>query len=189
MADTDKPAVEAPPAAATTEAAPAVPQTVTLTAEQFQALLARPVVAEAAPAAPAPAEAAPAVPVTETQEQRLERLSALAAEKVAEAATAAGLTETDEQMLARLVEAQMVPLRQAAAERGIGVQRQGFTTGRVSENVAPGPNGGMPALNSHGMPAGAPDKPLHQYTDEELAVNGHPLLVGHAFGDRAYKLG
>jgi hypothetical protein len=189
MADTDKPAVEATPAAATTEAAPAAPQMIGLTQEQFQQLLAaRAPVAEPVPAAPA-AEAIPAAPVAETQEQRIERLTALAAEKVSEAATAAGLVETDEQIIARLVEAQMVPFRQAAAERGVGVQRAGFSTGRVNENIAPGPNGSMPALNSHGMPAGAPDKPLHQYSDEELAVNGHPLLVGHAFGDRAYKLG
>jgi hypothetical protein len=189
MADTANPAVEATPAAAATEAAPAAPVTYALTQEQFDALLAARAAVAPAPVATEAAPAPVAAEVTETKEQRMERLGALAAEKVAEAAAAAGLTETDEQIIARLIEAQMTPLRQAAAERGIGVQRQGFTTGRVNENVAPGASGGMPALNSHGMPAGAPDKPLDKYTDEELAVHGHPLLVGHAFGDRAYKLG
>jgi hypothetical protein len=116
----------------TTEAAAMAPASVTLTQEQFDALLARtaPAATEAAPAAPAATEtAAPAAAVAETADQRMARLSALADAKVAEAAQKDGLqvTETDEQIMERLIEERLVPLRQAAAEKtGAGTARKGL---------------------------------------------------------------
>lgn len=64
---------------------------------------------------------------TETDDQRLARLTALADQKFAEAATREGLavTETDEQILERLLEQKLVPLRQARAEGG-AVSRKGL---------------------------------------------------------------
>jgi hypothetical protein len=114
----------------TTETAAAPPASVTLTQEQFDALLARTAPAPAAETAPAATEtAAPAAAVAETADQRLARLTALAESKVAEAAQKAGLsvTETDEQIMERLIEERLVPLRQAAAEKtGAGTGRKGL---------------------------------------------------------------
>jgi len=126
----------------TTEAAAAAPATVTLTQEQFDAMLARvapvvPAAAEAAPVTPAPvaetvqpaAPVTPAAPVAETAEVREARIAALVQAGVAAAARAQGLAvaETDEQMVARLIEEQLTPLRQAAAERtGQGTARKGL---------------------------------------------------------------
>jgi hypothetical protein len=134
-ADTEEEAVSD---TTTTEAAAPAPATVTLTQEQFDAMLAR-VAAPAAPAvpateaapaaAPAPAPVTPAAPVAETAEVREARIAALVQAGVAEAAAAQGLAvaETDEQMVARLIEAQLTPLRQAAAERnGTGTARKGL---------------------------------------------------------------
>ena len=136
----------------TTETAAAAPATVTLTAEQFDAMLARvaapapaaavtPAASETAqPAAVTPAApAAPAAPVAETAGQREARISALVEAGVAAAAAAQGLsvTETDEQMVQRLIEAQLTPLRQAAAERdGTGTRRKGLLDDIAEE--APG---------------------------------------------------
>jgi uncharacterized protein DUF6582 len=138
-ATTETAAGQAP--AATDSPAPAAPM-VTLTAEQFQALIAPRVTETAAPAPVAPvaaetAPATPAAPVAETAEQRMARLTALAEAKVAEAAAAAGLQvgETDEQIMERLIEERLVPLRQAAAEK-TGVQRKGLL-----ENLADGEPG------------------------------------------------
>lgn len=99
---------------------------------------------------------------TETAEQRMARLSALADQKFAEAATREGLavTETDEQILERLIEEKMVPLRQARAEGG-GVQRKGLAP---LESIADSPTAG---------------KLLENASNEELSH-----LAAAAFGPR-----
>jgi len=113
---------------------------------------------ETAPAAPAATETAPAAPVAETAEQREARIAKLVQAQVAAAASAEGLStqETDEQMVARLVEAQLVPLRQIAAERG-GVVRKG---------LAPGAGGDTSALESIAEGSG---KALQESTNDDLA--------------------
>jgi hypothetical protein len=99
---------------------------------------------------------------TETAEQRVARLSALADQKFAEAAAREGLavTETDEQILERMIEEKMVPLRQARAEGG-GIQRKGLAP---LEAIADGPGAG---------------KLLEKASNEELSH-----LAAAAFGPR-----
>jgi hypothetical protein len=122
--------------------------------------------AEAAKQAQANAALAQGTPATEgatateTDEQRIARLSALADRKFAEAAAREGLavTETDEQILERLLEEKLVPLRQARAEGG-GVQRKGLA---ALESIADGPDTA---------------RKLQSASNEELAA-----LAGAAFG-------
>ena len=99
---------------------------------------------------------------TETTDQRIARLSALADQKFAEAAAREGLavTETDEQILERLLEEKLVPLRQARAEGG-GVQRKGLA---ALESIADSPGSG---------------KLLQESSNEELSH-----LAAAAFGPR-----
>lgn len=102
---------------------------------------------------------------TETQEQRVARLSALADQKFAEAAAREGLAaaETDEQILERMIEEKMVPLRQARAEGG-DVQRKGLAK---LEAIADSPQVG---------------KQLQEATNEDLK-----LLAAASFGPRGTR--
>ncbi len=99
---------------------------------------------------------------TETADQRLARLTALADKKFAEAAAREGLsvTETDEQILERLLEQKLVPLRQERAEGG-GVQRKGLAP---LEAIADSPTAG---------------KLLEKASNEELSH-----MVAAAYGPR-----
>lgn len=170
MADTDKPAVEATPAAATTEAAPAAPQMVTFTTEQFAQLMAtRPATAEAAPAAPAE----PAVAESED-----DKIAALVAAGVAEAVK--GLTpaipepvaESLEQKVARLVEAGVTEAKQALVASGaVDLSRKGVV--RMATETA---TGGSLQFNEHGQPSTWPNKPLHEYSTDELAKHAGPVM-------------
>ena len=102
---------------------------------------------------------------TETAEQRMARLSALADRKFAEAAAREGLAaeETDEQILDRLLEEKLVPLRQARAEQG-GAHRKGIAQ---LEAIADSPQAG---------------KTLQEASNEDLKY-----LAGAAFGPRGTR--
>lgn len=148
------PAVEATPAAAA----------ITFTAEQFQQFLATMRPAPAAPAESAPAapvvEAAPVAPqapvVTETEDQRIERL---VAEKVAAVKTA---------------------LIQDFVEEGHGPVRKGLVR-PVTETATAGDGD----LNEYGVPSDWPNKPLHEYSSAERARYFGPALQDHILKERA----
>jgi len=150
-------AVETAPAA---EAAPAAAAPITLTAEQFEALLARTAPAAAAPAAPA--AAAPAA--TE-----------------AAPAPAAQVTETDDQRIARIVEERLATERtrmiQDIVESGRGPGRKGLVSGAAQDLEE--------ADNGDALPESWPQKPLHKYTAEERQAYFGPQLDQYVMGNRA----
>lgn len=161
-----EPATEEEPAmaesitpAADTAASPAVGG-ITLTDDQFAQLLAR-----VAPAA-APVEAAPA-----------------AAAPVAEAAAPAPVevAETDDQRIARLVaegiKAALPAAIQESVERTGPPARKGLVA-QVTETS-------QGAVSPAGIPAEWPQKPLHEYTDEEFRQHVSPATVGVILGARA----
>jgi len=123
---------------------------------------------------------------------RIEKIVAerMAAERAALGETAAGdsqpaagVAETDEQRVARLVEARVTEERQKLVASGqVDVGRKGVVR-PVNETVAGAGAGGE--MNSHGMPADWPDKPLHQYTPDERDRFFGPVLTRHVLGQRA----
>lgn len=153
------PAMAEPTTAAETAAAPAAGG-VTLTFEQFQQLLDRVAPVPAAPAAAA--ESAPAEPVAEAQP----------------AATEA--TETEEQRIARLVAEGVAAALPKAIQEHVettgGPARKGLVP-QVSESTGA-------AGSSQGLPEGAPDKPLHEYTPEEWSKYIAPTVTGAIFNGR-----
>jgi hypothetical protein len=155
------PAMAEPTTAAETAAAPAVGG-VTLTDDQFAQLLAR-----VAPVAAAPVESAPAGTVAE-------------ATPATASAPAAEVTETQDQRIARLVaegvKAALPQAIQEHVETSGGPSRKGLVT-PVSETT-------NPAGNQQGLPEGAPDKPLHEYTPEEWSTHIAPAVTGAVFQGR-----
>jgi len=138
-------------------------------------------------------EAAATAAATEADDARIARLvaegvkAALATEQgAADAATA---SETEEQKVQRLVAEALVTERQNLAERGVGTDRKGLTTGAVDEHRAPRTDGAPPELNSHGMPGTFPDKAAKDLSSTELRANSAPYLAAYVFGDRAAKFG
>jgi hypothetical protein len=129
----------------------------------------------------------------ESADARIARLvaegvkNALASEQHAEDIAAA--TETEDQKVSRLVSEALVTERQKLAERGVGTDRKGLTTGAVDEHRAPRTDGGTPDLNTHGMPGTFPDKPAEKLSATELRANAAPYLAAYVFGDRAQKFG
>lgn len=146
--------------AAETAAVPAAGG-VHLTDEQFQQLLAR--VAGPAPAVAAAAESAPTEPVAEAEA----------------AAPAAEVTETDDQRIARLVaegvKAALPQAIQEHVETTGGPARKGLVSPVTETAGTPG---------AGGLPEGWPQKPLHQYTDEEWRAHVAPSTVGVILGAR-----
>lgn len=146
--------------AAETAAVPAAGG-VHLTDDQFAQLLAR--VAPVPVAAPAQ-ESAPAEQVAEAQT----------------AAPAAEVTETDEQRIARLVAEGVKAALPAAIQEHVettgGPSRKGIVP-QVTENTGA-------AGDSPGLPEGAPDKPLHEYTPEEWSKHIAPSVTGAIFQGR-----
>ena len=132
-----------------------------LTDEQFAQLLAR---VSPAPAAPA-AESAPAEPVAETTTE----------------AAAAEVTETEEQRIARLVAEGVAAALPKAIQEHVettgGPARKGLVA-QVAETA------GASGTGSAGLPEGWPQKPLHQYTDEEWRAHVAPSTVGAILGAR-----
>jgi hypothetical protein len=156
MAESTTPAAE-------TAAVPAAGG-VHLTDEQFQLLLAR--VAGTAPAAaPAAAESSPAEPVAEAQA----------------AAPAAEVAETEDQRIARLVAEGVAAALPKAIQEHVettgGPSRKGLVS-QVAEAA------GASGTGSAGLPEGWPQKPLHQYTDEEWRTHVAPSTVGAILGAR-----
>jgi hypothetical protein len=100
----------------------------------------------------------------------------------------APFTETQEQMIARIVAESQRALIQDLAESGALPGRRGLTAqspaataaGEVATPVAEG-------YNAYGMPAGAPNKPLHEYTTEELNRWAGPMVFEHAVGHYATR--
>jgi len=154
------PAMAEPTTAAETAAAPAAGG-VTLTDDQFSQLLAR---LAPAPAAAATAESAATEPVAEAQQ----------------AAPTVEVAETEDQRIARLVaEGVKAALPQAIQEhvqQTGGPARKGIVP-QVSESTGTGGN-------AQGLPEGAPDKPLHEYTPEEWSKYIAPSVTGAIFQGR-----
>ncbi|MFE2486059.1 DUF6582 domain-containing protein [Streptomyces mirabilis] len=102
------------------------------------------------------------------------------AETVAEAAPVAPVVaETEDQRIARLVAegiaAAMPKAIQEHVETTGGPARKGLVA-PVTEHTAP--------VNTAGLPDGWPDKPLHEYTDEEFRQHVSPATVKAVFGNR-----
>jgi hypothetical protein len=154
-----------PTQAATPAQVPAVAPTITLSAEQFEQMLAR----FTAPApAMAAAEAAP-VPAQEATEA-----APAAPEPVAET-----VAETDEDRIARLVSEGIkaglpLAIQEHVAQNGPPT-RKGLVA-PVTEHTAP--------VSDQGLPEGWPQKPLHEYTDEERRQFMAPYTVGAILGAR-----
>lgn len=149
------PAMAEPTTAAETAAAPAVGG-VTLTDDQFAQLLARVTPAAAA----APVEAAPAEPVAEATPAAPE------------------VTETEDQRIARLV-AEGVKAALPGA-----IQEHVEATGGPARKGLVAPVAETAATTASGLPEGWPQKPLHQYTDEEWRAHVAPGTVGAILGAR-----
>ena len=139
--------------------------------------------AQAAPVVPLAAEtASPAAAVTETADERIARLveERSAARIAAEVPQVpAPVTETEDARIARMVEERVIAAKQELMATGGGPGRKGL----VEEHTAR--VGGEAPLNSHGLPAGWPDKELHQYSPDELAQYAGPVLDQHIMKGRA----
>ena len=121
--------------------------------------------AGAAPAESAPAATAAAA-VTETDEQRIERI--VEARLTAARAEAPAVTETEDERINRIVEARLVAERQNLTAQGAGPSRKGL----VTEHSA--------AAASGEIPAGFPMKdgritPMEDWTDDERRAVGTQL--------------
>ncbi|MGW5477705.1 DUF6582 domain-containing protein [Streptomyces sp. NPDC004008] len=112
----------------------------------------------------APVESAPAEPVAEAQA----------------AAPAAEVAETEDQRIARLVaegvKAALPTAIQEHVEQTGGPSRKGLVE-PVTETA-----GGT--ATASGLPEGAPDKPLHEYTPEEWSKHIAPTVTGAIFQGR-----
>lgn len=136
--------------------------------------------AESAPAAPAPAA------VTETDEQRITRIVEA---RVAAALAESTAAQSEEDRINQLVEQGVAAAKQQLTEQGDGPGRKGLNPGGTSVNEAAGGTTAGPELNAHGMPRDWPDKPLHQFTTDELDQYVGPAVTRHYLGDRASLIG
>jgi len=132
------------------------------------------------------AESAPAAPVTETgpatvAESEADMIARIVGAKVAEIL---GPQETDEQRRSRLVQEGVdAALAQAVQSGRIAVSRKGVVLGANETGT-----GATESLNAHGLPSSWPDKPLHQFSQEEFDQYTGATVVRHVLGDRADKL-
>jgi hypothetical protein len=184
------PAAEAAPAAPTTPAPDVVAEAVKAALEQAddarraRKAAKRAAAAQAAPVVPLAAETASPAPgaVTETADQRIARLvdERSAARIAAEVPQVPALVaETEEARIARMVEERVIAAKQELMATGGGPSRKGL----VDEHTAH--VGGEAPVNSHGLPAGWPDKELHQYSPDELAQFAGPVLDNYIMKGRA----
>lgn len=156
ITETEAPGMTEPTNTTAVAASPAAAPTVTLSEDQFAALLAR-----FAPPAAAPVEAAPAAAA----------VVEAAPAPVAAAPVASPVVETEDQRIARLVEAavqaRLTEAVQAQVAQNGPPTRKGLV-GRVTEagELTTTADAGSD-LNEHGMPADWPNKPLHQFTADE----------------------
>ncbi|WP_055588644.1 DUF6582 domain-containing protein [Peterkaempfera griseoplana] len=170
MADTT------PEAATPAAVAPAVGGSVTLTNDQFAQLL-----AAVAPRPAAPVEAAPAAPAAVAEAAPAAAAPAEPAAPVAEAPTpAAPVAESEDERIARLVKEGIARALPAAVQEHVvqnGPPARKGLVAQTSEN----PQG----LTESGIPAAWPQKPLHEYTDEEWRQHVAPTTVSAILGNRA----
>lgn len=172
--DEEEPAMadSAPQEAAVVQApattpAPAVAPSVTLSADQFEQLLSK----VTAPAVTAGETApTPDQPATETRTDP----------ETTPPEETAPVTETDEAKIARLIAEGIkaglpLAIQEHVAQNGPPT-RKGLVA-PVAEHTAP--------VNTTGLPEGWPQKPLHEYTDEEWRAHVSPATVGAILGDRA----
>ncbi len=141
---------------------------------------------KAAKRAVAPAESAPAAPaVTEAADiDRIISEKVAAAFAAKEQPAAPAVTETLEQQVERRVAEAVTAAKQQLTESGQGPSRKGLAVTEHAGAKAP-----EPGLNSHGFPSDWPDKPAHQFTDEERQQYFGPALVRHTLGAKADLLG
>jgi hypothetical protein len=156
--------VQAP---ATTVPDPAAAPTITLSAEQFEQLLSKVTAPAVAAAETAPT---PDQPATETRTDP----------DATPGEPPAPVTETDEAKITRLVAEGIkaglpLAIQEHVAQNGPPT-RKGLVA-PVAEHTAP--------VNTTGLPEGWPQKPLHEYTDEEWRTHVSPATVGAILGDRA----
>jgi hypothetical protein len=181
------PAAEAAPAAPTTPAPDVVAEAVKAAlAQADEARRARKAAKRAAAAQAAPVAAETTSPVagavTETADQRIARLveERSAARIAAEVPQVpAPVAETEEARIARMVEERVIAAKQELMATGGGPSRKGL----VDEHTAH--VGGEAPVNSHGLPAGWPDKELHTYSPDELAQFAGPVLDNYIMKGRA----
>ncbi len=159
------------PAAAS---AVAIPEELVL---KYQKKLAKQEAARRFAAGAAPAESAPAAPaaVTETEDERVNRI---VSERLAAERAAAAVTETDEQRINRLVEERLVRERQEITASGGGPGRKGL----VAEHAGS-------AASSGEIPADFPMKngvmiPTEEWTEANRRAVG-AQLEGYVLGSRA----
>ncbi|WP_125738056.1 hypothetical protein [Amycolatopsis sp. WAC 04197] len=177
VADTpgEEPAMTEPTTPAADTQAAAAPS-ITLTGDQFDALLARIGGAKPAEAAAAPAtEAAPEAPAAATE----------TAPPAAPATPAAPVAaqETDEQRIARLVQDGITAALQGHAAAGGLPTRKGLVPGATESAAAAGAANFVGA--DYGLPAEWPQKPLHTYTEEERAKYLRPSTEQTIMGARS----
>jgi hypothetical protein len=130
-------------------------------------------VAETAPAA-APAVAAPPA-VTETEEQKIARM---VGEKLAEQFP----TETADERFTRLVQENFdAEIAKRVQSGQIDIGRKGVVRG--ANETAQGSG-----LTDKGVPADWPQKPLHEYSPDEMERYANPVLVGHYLGSKAAQI-
>jgi hypothetical protein len=106
---------------------------------------------------------------------------------VAEAAPAAPgapapVAETEDQRIARLVQEQVIARVQDLVESGqLGAGRKGLT--ETAPAGAPQAQAGGD-LNEHGLPASWPNKPLHEYSEQEFSRYAFPQLENYVLNGR-----
>ncbi len=137
-------------------AAPTAAPIITLTDEQFGQLLGR-LTPPAPVAAETPAETAPAASSTETAPPA-------AAAPAVETAPVAQLAETDEQRIDRIVAERVAAARTEIIQQ-VAQAYPPARRGLVGETATAVAGQASPSL-----PEGLPQKPLHQYTDDERAA-------------------
>jgi hypothetical protein len=178
------PAAEAAPAAPTADVIAEAVRIALAEAEAARTARKADKKAKAAKAEQKAAEQAPAVPaaVTETGDQRIARLveERSAARIAAEVPQVpVPVAETEEARIARMVEERVIAAKQELMATGGGPSRKGL----VDEHTAH--VGGEAPVNSHGLPAGWPDKELHTYSPDELAQFAGPVLDNYIMKGRA----
>lgn len=177
---TEEPAMSEATTTETVAPAPAAASAVAIPEElvlKYQKKLAKQEAARRFAAGAAPAESAPAAPaaVTETEDERVNRI---VSERLAAERAAAAVTETDEQRINRLVEERLVRERQEITASGGGPGRKGL----VAEHAGS-------AASSGEIPADFPMKngvmiPTEEWTEANRRAVG-AQLEGYVLGSRA----
>jgi hypothetical protein len=135
-------------------------------------------VAESAPVTPAApaAPVAPAAAVSESEDDKIARLvTAALAEKF-------GTNESADERIARLVQEGVDAATAAMVQSGqVNLGRKGIVKPATESTPAAGGTG----LTSFGVPSDWPQKPLHEYSPDELEQYTNPILVGRFLGNKA----